>query len=127
VIVVAEGALIRDYEGPVTKDTSVDAFGHVRLGGIGDFLAKEINRLTGVETRAVAPAHTIRGGPPTVLDRLISARLGLAAVDLVKEGRFGHMVALRSGEIVAVPLSEATGKTKTVDKKLYEEARMFFE
>jgi len=127
VIVVAEGALIKDYEGPVTKNTSVDAFGHVSLGGIGDFLAKEISRLTGVETRAVAPAHTIRGGSPTVLDRLVSTRLGLAAVDLVKEGKFGYMVALRAGEIVPVPLSKATGKTKTVDKGLYEEAKVFFE
>jgi len=125
-IVVAEGALIKDYEGPITKDTSVDQFGHVRLGGIGEFLAKEIKKATGAETRACVPAHAIRGGPPTALDRLISTRLGLAAVDLVKEGKFGYMVALKAGEIVPVPLSKVIGRTKTVSKELYEEAKVFF-
>ncbi|RLI04851.1 6-phosphofructokinase, partial [Candidatus Bathyarchaeota archaeon] len=126
-IVVAEGALIKDYEGPITKSTKVDQFGHVYLGGIGEFLAKEINKATGAETRACVPAHTIRGGPPTALDRLISTRLGLAAVDLVKEGKFGYMVALKAGEIVPVPLSKVTGRTKTVSKELYEEAKVFFD
>ena len=126
-IVVAEGALIKDYEGPITKSTKVDQFGHVYLGGIGEFLAEEISKATGAETRACVPAHTIRGGPPTALDRLISTRLGLAAVDLVKEGKFGYMVALKAGEIVPVPLSKVTGKTKTVSKELYEEAKVFFD
>ena len=127
VIVVAEGALIKDYEGPITKDTSVDEFGHVRLGGIGEFLAKEINKALNVETRSCAPAHTIRGGPPTALDRIISTRLGLAAVDLIREGKFGYMVALKAGKIVPVPLSQVIGKTKMVDKELYEEAKVFFD
>ena len=127
VIVVAEGALIKDYKGPITKDTSVDEFGHVRLGGIGEFLAKEINKALNVETRSCAPAHTIRGGPPTVLDRVISTRLGLAAVDLIRQGKFGYMVALKAEKIVPVPLSEVVGKTKMVDKELYEEAKVFFD
>ena len=127
VIVVAEGALIKDYKGPITKDTSVDEFGHVRLGGIGEFLAKEISKALNVETRSCAPAHTIRGGPPTALDRIISTRLGLAAVDLVREGKFGYMVALKAGKIVPVPLSQVIGKTKMVDKELYEEAKVFFD
>ncbi|MEM2129513.1 MAG: ATP-dependent 6-phosphofructokinase [Candidatus Bathyarchaeia archaeon] len=127
IIVVAEGALIKDYEGPVTKDASVDQFGHVRLGGIGEFLAKEIEKATGSETRAVVPAHTIRGGPPTAMDRLIPTRFGLAAVDLVRQGKFGVMVALKAGEIVTIPLSKVTGKTKTVSKQLYDEAKIFFE
>jgi len=127
VIVVAEGALIKDYKGPITKDTSVDEFGHVRLGGIGEFLAKEINKALNVETRSCAPAHTIRGGPPTALDRVISTRLGLAAVDLIRQGKFGYMVALKAEKIVPVPLSEVVGKTKMVDKELYEEAKVFFD
>jgi len=126
-IVVAEGALIKDYEGPITKDASVDQFGHVRLGGIGEFLAKEIKKATGAETRVCVPAHAIRGGPPTALDRLISTRLGLAAVDLVKEGKFGYMVALKAGEIVPVPLSKVIRRTKTVSRELYEEAKVFFD
>jgi len=127
IIVVAEGAVITDYEGPMTKDTSVDQFGHVRLGGIGEFLAKEIREKTKVETRAIAPAHIIRGGPPTAFDRLMATRYGIAAVDLVKEGKFGLMVALRAGDIITVPLSKALAKMKTVSKDLYEEARTFFE
>jgi 6-phosphofructokinase 1 len=127
VIVVAEGALIKDYKGPVTKDVKVDQFGHVYLGGIGEFLAKEIEKALGVETRHVVPAHTIRGGSPTALDRITATRYGLAAVDLVRERKFGLMVALRSGKIIAVPLSEAVGKTKKVDLELYEEAKVFFE
>ena len=126
-IVVAEGALIKDYKGPITKDATVDQFGHVRLGGIGEFLAKEIGKATGAETRACAPAHAISGGSPTALDRFISTRLGLAAVDLIKEGKYGYMVALKGTDIVHVPLSEVTGKTKTVNKELYEEAKVFFE
>ncbi|KYH42214.1 MAG: hypothetical protein AYL33_003580 [Candidatus Bathyarchaeota archaeon B63] len=125
-IVVAEGALIKDYEGPITKDTSVDEFGHVRLGGIGEFLAKKINEATGVETRSCAPGHTIRGGPPTALDRIVSTRLGIAAVDLVKEGKFGYMVSLKAGRIIPVPLSKVIGRTKTVSKELYEAAKVFF-
>jgi len=127
VIVVAEGAVIADYKGPVSKDTSVDQFGHVRLGGIGEFLAKEIEKATGIETRAVTPAHIIRGGPPTAFDRLMATRYGIAVVDLVKEGKFGVMVALRSGDIVTVPLSKALSKMKIVGEDLYEEARTFFE
>jgi len=127
IIIVAEGALIKDYKGPITKDTKVDQFGHVHLGGIGEFLAKEIEKATGFETRAVAPAHTIRGGSPTAMDRIIPTRYGLAAVDLIKQGKFGYMVALKAGEIIPVPLVKVTGKTKIVKKDLYEEAKVFFE
>jgi 6-phosphofructokinase 1 len=119
-IVVAEGALIADYQGPITKDTKVDQYGHVYLGGIGDFLAKEIEKATGFETRAVAPAHIIRGMPPTAFDRVLATRLGYAAVELVKKGLFGKMVALRGTEIVSVDLSEAVAETKLVDKSLIE-------
>ncbi|RLI37247.1 6-phosphofructokinase [Candidatus Bathyarchaeota archaeon] len=126
-IVVAEGALIADYKGPITKDTSVDQFGHVRLGGIGEFLAKKIREELGVETRAITPAHIVRGGSPTAFDRLMATRYGIAAVDLVRDGKFGVMVALRGGEIVTVPLSKALSKSKNVTPNLYEEAKTFFE
>lgn len=119
-IVVAEGALIADYQGPITKDTKVDQYGHVYLGGIGDFLAKEIEKATGFEIRAVAPAHIIRGMPPTAFDRVLATRLGYAAVELVKKGLFGKMVALRGTEIVSIDLSEAVAETKLVDNSLIE-------
>jgi 6-phosphofructokinase 1 len=127
IIVVAEGALIKDYKGPMIKDANIDQFGHVLLGGIANFLANEIQKATGAETRAAVPAHTIRGGPPTARDRLIPTRFGLAAVNMIKEGRFGYMVALRDGDIVSVPLSEVAGKNKLVSKKLYQEAKTFFD
>jgi 6-phosphofructokinase 1 len=126
IIVVAEGALLKDYKEPLTKDASIDQFGHVYLGGIGQFLANEIKKETEAETRFVVPAHTIRGGSPTALDRIISTRYGLAAVDLVKEGNFGYMVALKAGKIVPVPLSKVKGKNKMVNKDLYKEAKLFF-
>lgn len=119
-IVVAEGALIEDYKGPITKDVKVDQYGHVYLGGIGDFLAKEIEKATGFETRVVVPAHIIRGMPPTAFDRVLATRLGYAAAELVKKGVFGKMVALRGTEIVSVDLSEAVAETKLVDKSLIE-------
>jgi len=127
VIVIAEGALIKDYKGPITKTTKVDQFGHVYLGGIGEFLAEEINKRVGVETRSCTPAHIVRGGSPTAFDRFTATRLGLASVELVKEGKFGVMVALKAGKIVPVPLSEAISKTKTVSKELYEYAKVFFD
>ncbi|MBO3769853.1 MAG: ATP-dependent 6-phosphofructokinase [Thermoproteota archaeon] len=119
-IVVAEGALIADYKGPITKDTKVDQYGHVYLGGIGEFLAKEIEKATGFETRAVAPAHIVRGMSPTAFDRVLATRLGYAAIELVRKGIFGKMVALRGTEIVSVDLSEAVSETKLVDKSLIE-------
>lgn len=120
IIVVAEGSLVADYQGPITKDTKVDQYGHVYLGGIGDFLAKEIEKATGLETRAVAPAHIIRGMPPTAFDRVLATRLGYAAVELVRKGLFGKMVALRGTGIVSVDLSEAVAETKLVDNSLIE-------
>ncbi len=125
IIVIAEGALLKDYNGPITKETVVDQFGHVFLGGIGDFLAKELDKATGAEIRAVAPAHLIRGGSPTALDRFVATRYGLKAVELIKKRTFGVMVALKAGKIVTVPLSETTG-TKKVDKELYDEVKILF-
>ncbi len=119
-IVVAEGTLIADYKGPITKDTKVDQYGHVYLGGIGEFLAKEIEKATSLETRAVVPAHIIRGMPPTAFDRVLATRLGYAAVELVRKGVFGKMVALRGTEIVSIDLFEAVAETKLVDKPMIE-------
>jgi len=126
VIVVAEGALISDYQGPVTKNSRVDQFGHVFLGGIGDFLAREIQRTVKVETRAITPAHIIRGGSPTAFDRVIATRYGIKSVDLIKEGKTGVMVALQNGEVVSVPFSKTLIAGKMVSESLYEEGKTFF-
>ncbi|MCQ4045676.1 6-phosphofructokinase [Streptantibioticus rubrisoli] len=125
IIVVAEGAMPKDGE-LVTKDGTLDSFGHVRLSGIGDWLAKEIEKRTGKEARTTVLGHIQRGGTPSAFDRWLATRFGLHAIDAVSDGDFGKMVALRGTHIVRVPLSEATAKLKTVDPALYAEAGVFF-
>ena len=103
----------------VLADKGVDAFGHVRLGGIGNVLAEEIEARTGFETRVTILGHIQRGGTPTAFDRVLSTRFGIRAIEAVHEGSFGNMVALQCGDIVLVPLSEAVGELKTVDPDLF--------
>ncbi len=125
IIVVAEGAL--PLEGQmVVKDQSVDAFGHVRLSGIGEWLAAEVEARTGKEARTSVLGHIQRGGTPTAFDRWLATRFGLHALDAVNEGDWGKMVALRGTDIVRVPLADATAKLKTVDPLLYAEAEVLF-
>ena len=126
IVVVAEGAVPKEGSFSVDESAQVDAFGHARLGGIGDALAKEIESRLGYETRAIVLGHVQRGGTPTAFDRVLSTRFGIAAIDAVHDGDFGKMVALRAGSIVRVPLAEATGELKLVDPELYEVARVFF-
>ena len=125
IVVVAEGAKMeRSKETTVTDE--LDEFGHVRLGGIGSYLAREIERETGIETRAAVLGHIQRGGTPTARDRVLGTRYGVFAVDLVRDGKFGMMAALRGDEIVAVSLEEATKELHLVDPALYEIAEVFF-
>jgi ATP-dependent phosphofructokinase / diphosphate-dependent phosphofructokinase len=125
IIVVAEGA--EPIGGmPEADDAPVDAFGHVRLGGVGHWLEGEIERRTGKETRATVLGHVQRGGTPTAFDRVLATRFGLHAIDAVDAGRWGTMAALRGTEIELVQLTEATAELKTVPPTLYEEAEVFF-
>jgi 6-phosphofructokinase 1 len=126
IVVVAEGATPKAGTLSVHDSGQVDAFGHARLGGIGDALAKEIESRLGYETRAIVLGHVQRGGTPTAFDRVLSTRFGIAAIDAVHDDAFGQMVALRCGTVVRVPLSEATGELKLVDEELFEVARVFF-
>ncbi|MGH3096280.1 MAG: 6-phosphofructokinase [Streptosporangiales bacterium] len=125
IVVVAEGAM--PLEGQmVTQTKSLDAFGHVRLGGIGDWLAQEVEQRTGKEARCTVLGHIQRGGTPTAFDRVLATRFGLHAIDAVNDGAFGEMVALSGTEIVRVPLAEAVDKLKTVSTDRYGEAEVFF-
>src|SRR3990172_3064574 len=126
IIVAAEGACLKELGGVIAKDTAVDAFGHVRLGGVGEFLAKEVEKRTGIESRHVVLGHLQRGGSPTAYDRVLATRYGVAAVELAREGKFGRMVALRGTAIVDESLDEATGKSKTVDAEIFRIASVFF-
>ncbi|KAA1417953.1 6-phosphofructokinase [Nocardioides humilatus] len=126
ILVVSEGAVPRDGTGMTLQSGEVDAFGHVRLGGIGDRLAKEIEDRTGAEARAVVLGHVQRGGTPTAFDRWLATRFGLQAIGAVADGDFGVMVALRGKDIVRVPLAEGTGELKVVSPEEYAEAQVFF-
>jgi 6-phosphofructokinase 1 len=125
IIVVAEGA--QPKQGTLAlKEGELDAFGHVRLGGIGQVLEREIEERTGFESRQTVLGHVQRGGTPTAYDRVLATRFGLHAIDAVHEGDSGVMVALQGTAIVRVPLSEATKELKTVPLERYAEAEVFF-
>ncbi len=124
IVVAAEGAMPK--EGTMEAvEGEVDEFGHVRLGGIGARLEKEIEARTGFETRAVVLGHIQRGGTPTAYDRVLATRFGVAAIDAATERRWGMMPALRSGRIELVPLAEAVAELRTVPPEEYEVAAPF--
>jgi len=125
IVVVAEGA--QPKEGSmVVQSGEVDEFGHVRLGGIGTVLAREIRQRTGFDTRVTVLGYVQRGGTPTAFDRVLATRFGIAAINAVHDGAFGQMVALRNAKIVRVPLAEAVGSLKTVDPDLLGVAEVFY-
>jgi phosphofructokinase-like protein len=125
ILVVAEGATPDGGEN-ATAAKGLDAFGHQRLGGIGEWLAGEIEQRTGKEARTTVLGHIQRGGTPSAFDRVLATRFGLHAVDAVNDGAWGTMVALQGTDIVRVPLTEATKTLKTVPPELYAEAEVFF-
>jgi 6-phosphofructokinase 1 len=132
IIAIAEGC----EEADSSKDKAVDAFGHVRLGGVAeeiekrleDWLSKNLKKPYPefkFEARSMVLGHLQRGGAPTAFDRVLGSRLGVEAIELVNNGKFGHMVSLQGTNILAVPLQEAVGTLKTVPPERYEEARKF--
>jgi phosphofructokinase-like protein len=127
IVVVAEGADVYEVGGE-GEQGKTDEFGHVRLDrrDIARNLAKAIEDRTGCESRSVVLGHLQRGGSPTVFDRVLATRLGVKAVDLIREGKFGNMVAIQGNRLVAVPLARVAGKNKTVDLELYELAKVFY-
>jgi len=128
ILVVSEGAKVTDLPEEGEDLGEKDAFGHVRLDrrSMGERVAKEIERRIGFEARTVVLGHLQRGGSPTVFDRVLATRLGVFAVDLIRDGRFGHMAALKGNKIVAVDLKTAMSRNKVVDLELYQMAKVFF-
>jgi 6-phosphofructokinase 1 len=123
IIVVSEGAKPAG-KSLISKDRALDSFGHMTLGGIGEFLADEITRATKLETRSITLSHLQRGGAPCAYDRRMGRYFGIAAVDLVVKGDFGKMVSFRNGRIAAIPLQEAVGKLNIVDvETMYDTER----
>jgi ATP-dependent phosphofructokinase / diphosphate-dependent phosphofructokinase len=138
IVAVAEGFKLEGAE--VTASKELDAFGHVRLGGIGETLCREIEKVTGIESRAVVLGHIQRGGTPSAYDRVLGTRYGVKAVELAMDGKFGNMVSLRGPDVVGVPIDSVitevidkkTGqprlrvRNRCVPKELYEVAKVFF-
>jgi phosphofructokinase-like protein len=128
IVVVAEGAKFATGAGaPVVQDMGKDEFGHAKLGGIANILAREIEQRTGFETRAVVLGHIQRGGSPTAFDRVLATRYGLGAIDMVHRGEFGCMAALRSNKVVSITLKEAISKNRVVDDEMIQIAGGLFE
>jgi 6-phosphofructokinase 1 len=130
IVVVSEGYELTYESGErrtvAQEPSAADQFGHVRLGGVGETLAREIEERTGYETRVTVLGHVQRGGTPTPRDRVLATRYGLKAADLVHAGEFGQMTALQGDSIVAVPLAAAVAELKTVPPEWYDVAKAFF-
>jgi 6-phosphofructokinase 1 len=126
VVVVSEGATQTETNSLVTQAEEIDEFGHVRLGGIGNVLGKEIEKRLGFETRVTVLGHIQRGGTPTAYDRILATRLGVAAVDLINHEDYGKMVALQGNRVTSVSLDEAVSSLRTVNSDHYKIAEVFF-
>jgi ATP-dependent phosphofructokinase / diphosphate-dependent phosphofructokinase len=121
IVVVAEGAKFAPKGGGaevIAQDMGKDEFGHAKLGGIANVLAREIEKRTGYETRAVVLGHIQRGGSPSAFDRVLATRYGLGAIDMVHRGEFGRMAAVRANKIVSIPLKEAISTNRVVDDEM---------
>lgn len=124
-VVIAEGFVPKDASEDLIN-YELDEFGRPRFGGIADALTPLIEQRVGIECRATVLGHVQRGGEPTGYDRILATRLGMSAVRLVHEGKFGHMVALRGTDIKDVPLTDAIDSLKKVPHSRWEEARVLF-
>jgi phosphofructokinase-like protein len=124
IVAVAEGARLGDEH--IAQNAEQDDFGHVRLGGVGEMLAKIIAKKTGFESRHLVLGHLQRAGAPTALDRVLGTRYGVFAAELVLAGKFGSMAALRGGELEATSLSEVADRTKPLSDDFRKLMRLFF-
>ncbi|HKC19336.1 MAG TPA: ATP-dependent 6-phosphofructokinase [Candidatus Dormibacteraeota bacterium] len=127
IIVVAEGAHVPELEREMGGEAEKDAFGHVRLAkrGIGDLLASRVEGETGFETRVTVLGHLQRGGSPSPVDRIWATRLGVAAAQLIVEGKSGVIPIRRNGDVEVVPLTEVIKETRRVPKELYDLSKVF--
>ena len=126
IIVAAEGAREKNMKDALTSSEQTDDFGHVKLGGVGSYLMREIEKRTGYDSRVTVLGHVQRGGTPTAFDRVLATRYGITAVDLIKEEKSGLMVSFHCNKMTTVPISTAVEKLKTIDLDLYDIAKVFF-
>src|SRR5438045_7314858 len=126
IVVVAEDAHPHGDEDFLSQEQGVSLYRHDRLGGIGEALAAEIERCTGIQTRVTKLGYVQRGGSPTAFDRILATRFGLKAYEMVRAGDWGQMTALRGNRIIGIPLAEAIGELKRLDESIYHVAEVFF-
>ena len=124
-VVISEGVALH---GTDVREEGLDQFGHMilRKRGVGNLLANLIKKNTGIETRHAVIGHIQRGGSPTLFDRILGLRCGVTAVDLIAQGKFGYMAALKGSEVIGVSLEKAVSKLKVVNGKWWELAQIFF-
>jgi 6-phosphofructokinase 1 len=126
IVVVAEDAHPHPDEPFVNEDQSNAIYRHDRLGGIGEVLAREIERCTDIQTRVTKLGYVQRGGSPTAFDRILATRFGIKAYEMVRDEKWGEMAAIRGNRIISVPLAEAVGELKQLDPEIYRVAEVFF-
>jgi 6-phosphofructokinase 1 len=127
IVVISEGAKPVELDQQITKDAETDEFGHVRLGGIGHYLANQLREILHLPVRVTTLAYLQRGGQPTAFDRILATRFGVSAVELCIEGKFDRMVALKANKVVPVELEKVIKNSpKPIDKKLLEMRKMFY-
>jgi 6-phosphofructokinase len=122
IVLVSEGAKPRGME-EIRERRGKDGFGHYYLGGVGGFVAEEIQKQTNMEVRYVALRHLQRGGSPTAFDRRMGRKFGVGAIDMVVNEDFGRMVSLKHGEIISVPLKKALERLNLVDVERFYNTR----
>jgi phosphofructokinase-like protein len=123
IVAIAEGATPREGQ-KITITHEVDAFGHARLGGVGEMVAREIQERSGFETRVVILGHLQRGGAASAFDRILATRFGVKAVELCEAGEFDRMVVIRGMEVTSIPLGDALGATRTVPDDIVRVAEL---
>jgi phosphofructokinase-like protein len=126
IVVVAEDAHAHPDEPFLTEDQCDTIYRHDRLGGIGEALASQIERCTGIQTRVTKLGYVQRGGSPTAFDRILATRFGIKAYEMVRDEHWGQMAAIRGNKITSVPLAEAVGALKYLDDEIYRVAEVFF-
>jgi 6-phosphofructokinase 1 len=126
IIVVAEDAHPHQDEPFLDRETSEQIYRHEQLGGIGNVLAQEIERCTGIETRVTKLGYVQRGGTPSPFDRVLATRFGVKAYEMTRDREWGRMAALRGSNIVSIPLDEAVEDVKRLDEEIYRVAEIFF-
>ena len=110
----------------MSPSLAAEIYRHDRLGGIGEVLAREIERCTGIRTRVTKLGYVQRGGSPTAFDRILATRFGIKAYEMVRDSQWGQMVAVQGNKIVSVPLDQAVSQLKCLDEDIYRVAEVFF-